>query len=516
MVLARFLTLSCILLCSAAQNITSLKNALSAHGVSAIYPTDENFRTVSHAYNRRLSISPLAVVFPTSVVQVSTAVKAAAAQNLPVVARSGGHSALGNSVGGKNGAFVVDMSKLKAITVESSNSTARIETGNLLGDVALALNAKGRAMPHGTCPTVGIGGHSGYGGFGFTSRAWGLALDAVKSATVVLANGSIVIASANSNSDLFWAIRGASPSFGIVTSIEVQTFPAPSSTVAFEYVWDSLDIATASSAILAFQDFTTTNLPAAFGANLIFNKGSASGKVALTFLGAYYENPKALNTILAPYLSVLPKVASNKTALGTYIDSLYFLSDWIGTPFSNFSASPTLSFYSKSIMTPESVPMSVAAIEALVTYIATKGFSSNMDWFVLFELFGGTNSAINAVPLDATAFAKRDTLFTIQFFSHFNPTLPYPATGFTLVDGMVESVLANSPSNWNYGAYLNYIDDRLTNAVNLYHGSHYPRLQTIKAVLDPEDTFRFPVGVAGKKQAVVNAEIFQTPFGISQ
>ncbi|KAJ7484155.1 glucooligosaccharide oxidase [Mycena latifolia] len=495
MFLGPFLTLSCVSLCATAQSVTILKNTLTARGVSAVYPTDKNFTTVTQAFNRRFTIAPLAVAFPTSIVQVAAAVDAAAAQNLEVVARSGGHSYIANGLGGNNGSLVVDMSKMKAITVRSSNNTAIIETGNRLGDVALALNAKGRALPHGTCSYVGIGGHSGYGGFGFTSRAWGLTLDTVKSATVVLANGTIVSASAHVNTDLFWAIRGASPSFGIVTSIEVQTFPAPPSATVFEYTWDSLDIPTASTGISAFQTFATTNLPPAFGAELVFGKGPSSGKVSFGLTGAYYADPKALNAILAPYLKALPKPTSNTTTPGPYINSVALLS---GTPL-NSSTAPDGSdtFYTKSLMTPEGAPMSEAAIKAFVTYMAKQGFSSNTDWFVEVELYGGTNSAINAVPLDSTAFAKRDTLFTIQFYaSSANGKPPYPAAGFTFMDGMVASILTNSPSNWNYGAYLNYIDNRLANAAKLYYGTHYPRLESIKAAVDPKDAFRFPVGVA--------------------
>jgi hypothetical protein len=74
------------------------------------------------------------------------------------------------------------------------------------------------------------------------------------------------------------------------------------------------------------------------------------------------------------------------------------------------------------------------------------------DWFVEVELYGGSNSAINAVPLDSTAFAKRDTLFTIQFYaSSSTGAPPYPSSGFTFLDGMVASILNNSPANWNYG-----------------------------------------------------------------
>ncbi|KAJ7229342.1 glucooligosaccharide oxidase [Mycena rebaudengoi] len=485
------LNLAAILLNAVAQNITDLQNTLSAHGVSTVYPTDENFTTVSQAFNRRFTISPIAVAFPTSVAQVSAAVAAGAAQNLEVVARSGGHSYIANGLGGKDGALVVDMSKLKVITVRSSNNTALIETGNRLGDVALALNAKGRAMPHGTCSYVGIGGHSGYGGFGFTSRIWGLALDVVKSATVVLGNGTIVSASANVNPDLYWVIRGASPSFGIVTSIEVQTFPAPPSAIVLKYIWNDLDISTAADSITSFQTFAAMNVPPELGAELLFTKGSSSGKVNLQLNGAWYGAPELFNATFAPYLNTLPATSSANIFPGSYIDSVMTLPSPQGL---NTSAAPDESdtFYTKSLMTPSAAPMSAAAIEAFVTYMTTEGFSSTTEWFAEVELYGGSASAINAVPLDSTAFAKRDTLFTIQFVSA-SAAPPYPAAGFTFLDGMVASILNNEPADWNYGTYLNYIDDRLLNAANLYYGTHYPRLKALKAALDPKDTFRFPV-----------------------
>ena len=117
--------------------------------------------------------------------------------------------------------MVVDLSKLTQITVASSG-LATVQTGNRLGDIATTLYNAGRALPHGTCPYVGIGGHSctpalaleddsflfidlAFGGWGFTSRMWGLNLDPIQSLEVVLANGTITTVSGND--DLFWVCR---------------------------------------------------------------------------------------------------------------------------------------------------------------------------------------------------------------------------------------------------------------------------------------------------------------------
>jgi FAD/FMN-containing dehydrogenase len=111
--------------------------------------------------NRRFTFHPDAIFFPKTAQDVSRAMKLGAKYKFQVVSRSGGHSYIANGLGGKNGAFVVDMRNFKTVSVDSNTHVATIGTGNRLGNVALALNNAGRAMPHGTCPYVGIGGHSG-------------------------------------------------------------------------------------------------------------------------------------------------------------------------------------------------------------------------------------------------------------------------------------------------------------------------------------------------------------------
>jgi FAD/FMN-containing dehydrogenase len=89
-------------------------------------------------------------------------------------------------------------------------------------------------------PGVGIGGHATHGGYGHTSRNWGLAMDAIVAADVVLANGTLVKASAGSYPEVFWAVRGAADSFGIVTSFYMQTRAAPSSVTYFAFPWTGI------------------------------------------------------------------------------------------------------------------------------------------------------------------------------------------------------------------------------------------------------------------------------------
>src|SRR4051794_40789369 len=100
--------------------------------------------------------------------------------------------------------------------------------------MAIAIYDQGkRALPHGTCPGVGIGGHATHGGYGYASRKWGLTLDTIVALDVVLANGIEVHATKIEFPDIFHAMRGAGDSFGVVTYFYLQTFLAPSWIVNF-------------------------------------------------------------------------------------------------------------------------------------------------------------------------------------------------------------------------------------------------------------------------------------------
>lgn len=472
-----------------------LKSDLTGAGLTALFPGDSGYQDASKAYNLRFNVSPAAVVYPESAQQVAAAIQAGASTHTQVVARSGGHSYIANGVGGKNGALVIDLSKLKNITVDNNAGTAVIQTGNRLGDVAQALNDQGRALPHGTCPYVGVGGHASFGGFGFASRMWGLTIDHIISAEVVLANGTIVTASNTTNSDLFWAMRGAGSSFGITTAFTFATEPVPSSALVFSYSWNAVNATALAHIISAYQSFVQTDIPATFDAELTLGKGGSSNTASVEFVGGWYGKPADLNSTVKPFLDQIPQKPTVSITGGTWLESLESLagSDTLSTS----APDETDTFYAKSLMTPENSPMSAAAINAFASYLTHQGYTSNTNWFTQIELYGGPNSAINAVPLDATSFASRSTLFTIQFYaSSSNYSPPYPNVGFSFLDAMVASIVDNSPSDWAYGAYTNYIEDKLNNSQALYYGSHYERLQSIKKEVDPNNVFNFLTSIA--------------------
>lgn len=156
--------------------------------------------------------------------------------------------------------------------------------------------------------SVGVGGHVLHGGYGFASHTYGLALDNLISATVVLANSTVVTASNTTNTDKFWALRGAGSSYGIVTSFQFQTFPAPNSNIKFEYVF-FFNQSEAQAAHAVLQNYANTTMSAPMNMSFYINV------YAFSLTGAYYGNQTAFQSEITPLLAQLgsPLVSSVQT-----------------------------------------------------------------------------------------------------------------------------------------------------------------------------------------------------------
>jgi hypothetical protein len=171
------------------------------------------------------------------------------------------------------------------------------------------------------------------------------------------------------------AMRGAGGSFGITVSIQVMTFPAPPSATVFQYIWN-LNVRDAANGLLAFQNFSQTpNLSPQFGAEISLRQGSAGDDLYFKLVGGWYGPADELDATLQPLLAMLPPNPQTTLTPGPYIHSVQFL----GAPRSlNTSSAPDVhdTFYAKSLMTPQSSPMSLAAITAFMQYLVNQGPSS--------------------------------------------------------------------------------------------------------------------------------------------
>lgn len=198
----------------------------TALGGKVLLPDSPQFASAKQVFNTNYNGStPAAVVTPTSAADVQKAMAFAAAHNLKVAPRSGGHSYIGASTA--NGTMVLDLRQLPGdANYDAATGQVTVTPATSLYTMHRTLAAAGRGVPTGTCPSVGAAGHALGGGLGAQSRHAGLLCDQLTSASVVLPNGQAVTASAASNPDLFWALRGGGGgNFGVTTSLTFATFP---------------------------------------------------------------------------------------------------------------------------------------------------------------------------------------------------------------------------------------------------------------------------------------------------
>jgi FAD/FMN-containing dehydrogenase len=197
---------------------------LAAFRGALIGPGDPDFDDARSVYNGAIDRRPRLIARCTDAADVMAAVDLARRSGAPLAVRGGGHNAGG--LGVWDDALVIDLSGMRAIHVDPERRTVRAEGGALLGDMDHATHPFGLAVPSGILSTTGVGGLTLGGGLGHLTRRYGMSVDNLLSVDIVLADGSMVMASASRHPDLFWAVRGGGGNFGVVTSFEFRAQPA--------------------------------------------------------------------------------------------------------------------------------------------------------------------------------------------------------------------------------------------------------------------------------------------------
>src|SRR5688572_19986900 len=201
--------------------IADLKTSLRGE---LIEPKDAGYEEARALYNGMIDKRPLAIARCTDVADVITAVNFGRDNGLPIAIRGGGHN--GPGLGSVDNGLVIDLSAMKGVRVDPEARTARVGAGCTQGDVDHATHPFGLAVPAGIISTTGIAGLTLSGGHGYLSRKYGLTIDNLLEADVVLADGTFVTATKEKNADLLWALRGGGGNFGVVTSFLFRLHPA--------------------------------------------------------------------------------------------------------------------------------------------------------------------------------------------------------------------------------------------------------------------------------------------------
>jgi FAD/FMN-containing dehydrogenase len=200
--------------------IHCLKRALRGR---LIVPGDTEYETARQVYNGMIDRYPRLIVRCAHLADVIAAVRFARDHELLLAIRGGAHN--GPGLGTCDDGLVIDLSALRGLHVDPAARTVRVAGGCTWGEVDRASHAFGLAVPSGIVSTTGVAGLALGGGSGYLTRRYGLTIDNLLEADVVLADGRLVTASAAQNADLFWALRGGGGNFGVVTSFLFRAHP---------------------------------------------------------------------------------------------------------------------------------------------------------------------------------------------------------------------------------------------------------------------------------------------------
>src|SRR5947207_1914481 len=201
---------------SVATPTAAARQELGAFQGALIGPEDAEYGEARKVFNAMIDKRPALIARCASPDEVVKAVGFARDHDLPLAIRGGAHNGAG--LGTVDDGVVIDLSLLRDVEVDPEARTVRVGGGCTWGEVDRATNEHGLATPSGIISTTGVGGLTLGGGLGHLTRKYGLAIDNLLEAEIVLANGDRVRASADENPDLYWAIRGGGGNFGVVTS----------------------------------------------------------------------------------------------------------------------------------------------------------------------------------------------------------------------------------------------------------------------------------------------------------
>ncbi|KAI1117036.1 hypothetical protein F5Y14DRAFT_14876 [Nemania sp. NC0429] len=449
------------------------------HGRSdcVAYPDSPGYQDFwVNPYNLDLPVVPIAVTRPETPDDVAGFVRCAAANNVKVQARSGGHSYANYGLGGQDGELVIDLFKLQYFSLDTTTWQATVGGGTKLADLDHRLHEAGnRTISHGTCPGVGIGGHATIGGLGPSSRMWGSCLDHVLEVEVVIADGSIVHASATENPDLFFALKGAGAGFGIVTKFIMRTEPEPGSVVQYSFSITFSKHADMVPVFKQWQDLVADpTLDRRFGTEFVAYELGAV--ITATFYGTEAEwkatgiperIPRGkVSVVIDDWLGVIAQEAENAALV---------LSD-LHTAFTVKS----LAFTAEETLSEDTITRVMRYLDDI-----DRG---TLLWFLIFDATGG---AISDVPMNATAYSHRDKIMFCQGYGIGIPTLSQQTKDF--LNGLISTIQGGEVQPLT--TYPGYVDPGLPNPQQSYWGPNLAFLESIKATYDPSDLFHNPQSV---------------------
>ena len=446
---------------------TSLEQLAPSFTGRLLQPADTGYDEARRVHNGLIDKRPALIARCQGVADVADAVKVARTLNLEVAVRGGGHNVAGKAA--VDGGLMIDLAPMKGIHVDAATRTARAQGGVLWKDLNRETQVHALATTGGVVSTTGIAGLTLGGGIGWLMPKYGLALDNLRAAELVLADGRVVHASANENADLFWGIRGGGGNFGIAASLEYDLHPVGpviAGGVVAHLMQDARDVlrffrdrcASLPDEVMLAAGLQTA--PDGSGAKLVGIIGGHCGPLA--------DGEAALRPIKqfgAPVMDALGPIPYS--ALNSMLDPAF--------------PKGALNYWKASFLTD----LSDDAIAVLIDRF--DACPSPMSHIVI-EHFHG---AASRVPVDRTACAMRITGFNVAIIAQWLNAADTDRNIAWARDtyGALAPYLGTT-------RYVNYLaGDEPGDPAAAAYGTNYTRLRELKAKYDPDNFFRGNVNI---------------------
>lgn len=448
-------------------NPTALREFRTKFQGDLIEPGDPAYESARKVYNGMIDKHPHLIAYCLDVADIIAAVQYGRENEMLVSIRGGGHNASG--LGVCDGGLVIDLSLIRQIHVNQKQGTVRVGGGSTWGDVDRATHSFGLAVPSGIISSTGVGGLTLGGGLGHLSRKYGLTIDNLLSADLVLADGSLVTANGKQNTDLFWAIRGGGGNFGVVSSFEFQAHPVHTDYAGpmlwnMEQTTEVMDwyrnfIVQAPDELNGFFAFLTVPPGPPFPEPLHHRKMCG---IVWCYCGALEQAEKVFKPIrefLPPALDFVAPISHPD--LQSMFDALY---------------QPGLHWYWKADFINDINDKSVAVHAQHGSNLPTS--LSTMHLYPV-------NGAVHRVGKNETAWSYRNTNWA-QVIVGVDRQLSMKSPAIEWARNYWDAIHPHSAG----GAYVNFMMEEGEERIRATYRDNYDRLVSIKTKYDPTNFFR--------------------------
>ncbi len=439
-----------------------------------IAPGHDAYDDARRVWNTVFDRRPAVLVRPASVQDVATAIRFGRERDLEIAIRSGAHSSAGHST--TDGGLVIDLSRLRGVTVDPKRRTARANGGALLGELDIAAQEHGLVCPVGVIGHTGVAGLTLGGGIGRLQRHFGLTIDNLRAVELVTADGRIVRASESEEPDLFWGVRGAGMNFGVVTAFEFNLHEFGPLLHRGMKVYSALKV---HEVWAMFEGFAAV-APDAVALILVIARAepagdypeSVAGKPVVILAYNHSGDEASVERDLAP-LNAGPEPVSSTSGSQPYLE--------VQTAHDLAMGWGHRSFISGRYVND----LRAVTLEALVEDAASAPGESSVSM----TAFGG---AIARVPDDAMAFTGRDVRFDVSADTEWTD----PALDTTHRDWVQRAMAIVEPDAVT-GRYVNEIAEEGPEVSRTIYGdAKFQRLRTLKRAWDPDNVFHLNHNIA--------------------